>query len=176
MSHRIARAQLDTPVGPLGLYGTPAGLLAVTLPNETRVDAEARLRRTLGADATFSDDALALDSALAQLRAWFARERHDFALTLDPRGTPFQRAVWAAVATIPWGATRSYADIARQIDKPAAVRAVGAANGANPLPLVIPCHRVIGSNGSLTGFGGGLPLKQQLLAWERGQRLLGGLG
>jgi methylated-DNA-[protein]-cysteine S-methyltransferase len=177
MTTQIARAELPTPVGVLQLYGASGGLRSVALPNESRAEAEARLRR--GAEARHAprivDDEAALADALGQLRAWFAGERREFDVPLAPRGTPFQLAVWEAVAAIPWGATCSYADIARRIGKPNAVRAVGAANGANPLPLIIPCHRVIGANGSLTGYGGGLPLKQQLLAWERGQTLLGGL-
>jgi methylated-DNA-[protein]-cysteine S-methyltransferase len=176
MTTHIARAALPTPVGLLQLYGTPEGLLTVALPNESRAAAEARLRRgAAGGAIQFVDDAATLAEALEQLRAWFDGARRDFDLPLAPRGTPFQLAAWEAVAAIPWGVTCSYADIARRIGKPAAVRAVGAANGANPLPLIIPCHRVIGANGSLTGYGGGLPLKQQLLAWERGQALLGGL-
>jgi O-6-methylguanine DNA methyltransferase len=92
--------------------------------------------------------------------------RREFDLPLDLRGTEFQRRVWATVAGIPYGETRTYADIARAIGKPKAVRAVGAANGANPLPLVVPCHRVLGSDGSLTGYGGGLDVKRQLLEME----------
>jgi methylated-DNA-[protein]-cysteine S-methyltransferase len=173
----VARAALATPVGVLHLYGVPEGLLAVALPNDPRAEAEARLRRGMAVRGgiQFVDDEAALADALGQLRAWFAGERRAFDLPLAPRGTPFQLAVWDAVAAIPWGTTCSYADVARRIGKPAAVRAVGAANGANPLPLIIPCHRVIGANGALTGYGGGLPLKQQLLAWERGQTQLGGL-
>jgi methylated-DNA-[protein]-cysteine S-methyltransferase len=171
----IAHAELHAPIGALQLYGTPRGLLAVTLPNESRAAAEARLRRVLAAEGgvTFVDDAAPLGAALDQLNAWFAGARRAFDVPLDPRGTPFQRAVWDAVAALPWGATTTYAAIAQQIGKPAAVRAVGAANGANPLPLIIPCHRVVGSNGALTGYGGGLPLKQLLLAWERGAAALG---
>lgn len=178
MTTQIARAELLTPVGVLQLYGVPDGLLTVALPNESRAEAEARLGRGAAGrgGARFVDDEATLAEALGQLRAWFRSERRAFDMPLAPRGTPFQLAVWEAVAAIPWGETCSYADIARRIGKPAAVRAVGAANGANPLPLIIPCHRVIGANGSLTGYGGGLPLKQQLLAWERGQALLGGLG
>jgi len=92
--------------------------------------------------------------------------RREFDLPLDLRGTGFQRRAWAAVASIPYGQTRTYADIARAIGQPKAARAVGAANGANPLPLVVPCHRVIGSNGSLTGYGGGLDVKRKLLVME----------
>jgi methylated-DNA-[protein]-cysteine S-methyltransferase len=91
---------------------------------------------------------------------------------LDVRGTSFQRAVWAAVAEVGYGETCSYGDIARAMGRPAAVRAVGLANGANPLPIVIPCHRIIGANGALTGYGGGLPTKRALLALERGQPIL----
>lgn len=103
-----------------------------------------------------------------QLQAYFAGELRQFDLPLEPEGTPFQQRVWKQLLTIPYGETRSYMEIARQIGAPAAVRAVGAANGANPLPIVVPCHRVIGASGKLVGYGGGLPLKQRLLALERG--------
>ena len=102
-----------------------------------------------------------------QLAAYFAGELTDFNLVLAPKGTDFQLAVWAALEKIPYGETCSYGDIANRIGKPDASRAVGAANGQNPLPIVIPCHRVIGSNGSLTGFGGGLDCKQFLLRLEQ---------
>lgn len=108
-----------------------------------------------------------------QLDEYFAGERKRFELRLAPRGTAFQLAVWNTLQEIEYGETRSYSDIARIIGRPAAVRAVGAANGANPIPIVIPCHRVIGSSGSLTGFGGGLDLKRRLLDFEAGFRLLG---
>jgi methylated-DNA-[protein]-cysteine S-methyltransferase len=100
------------------------------------------------------------------LLEYFAGRRRRFELPLAPAGTAFQRQVWDALATIPWGELRSYADIARAIERPTAVRAVGAANGRNPLPIVVPCHRVIGSDGSLTGFAGGLEIKRQLLELE----------
>lgn len=102
-----------------------------------------------------------------QLAAYFAGELTDFNLVLAPEGTDFQLAVWTALQKIPYGETCSYGDIANRIGKPEASRAVGAANGQNPLPIVIPCHRVIGSNGSLTGFGGGLDCKQFLLRLEQ---------
>jgi len=104
------------------------------------------------------------------LRDYFAGTLHAFDLPLAPRGTPFQLAVWNALLEVPWGETISYAELARRVGKPSAVRAVGAANGANPIPVIIPCHRVIGSNGSLTGYGGGIERKQWLLAHE-GRRL-----
>jgi len=107
-----------------------------------------------------------LVEARRQLCAYFAGELTDFQLPLDPQGTEFQRRVWFHLATIPFGQTRSYSQVANAIGAPKAVRAVGAANGANPLPIVLPCHRVIGSSGKLVGYGGGLPLKKRLLALE----------
>ncbi len=107
-----------------------------------------------------------LEACARQLRDYFAGTRDHFQLPLEPRGTDFQRAVWAALSAIPHGELRSYRDIAMAIDRPTAVRAVGAANGRNPLPVVVPCHRVIGSDGSLTGFAGGLGIKRQLLELE----------
>ena len=163
----VARAALATRFGRLGLYGTRLGLLSVVLPNESPAAAEARLVRVVG-EIEFMDDPDSLREALEQLEEYVDGTRRSFDLTLDPRGTPFQRAVWDAVSAVEYGQTQSYGDIARAIGRPAAVRAVGAANGANPLPVIIPCHRVIGSNGTLTGYGGGLDLKQRLLAFERG--------
>jgi methylated-DNA-[protein]-cysteine S-methyltransferase len=107
-----------------------------------------------------------LEEAARQLRAYFAGALYRFDLPLAPRGTPFQLRVWQAVESVPYGETRSYRDIAERIGSPKSVRAVGAANGANPLPLVIPCHRIVGAGGALTGFGGGLPLKRRLLELE----------
>ena len=104
--------------------------------------------------------------ACRQLREYFAGERKAFALPLAPAGTAFQKKVWAALRDIPWGETRSYGDIARAIGKPTACRAVGMANGRNPLPIFIPCHRVIGTNGSITGYSGGLEKKRFLLRLE----------
>jgi methylated-DNA-[protein]-cysteine S-methyltransferase len=106
-----------------------------------------------------------------QLSAYFAGTLQRFDVPLDFRGTDFQKSVWAALLTIPFGETRSYGEIARQIGKPAAVRAVGAANGRNPISIIAPCHRVIGANGSLTGFAGGLQAKETLLALEGGRLL-----
>ena len=115
-------------------------------------------------------DGEALAPFLAEFRDYFAGRLQRFTLPLAPRGTTFQQAVWQALYDIPYGETRSYGDIARAIGKPNAVRAVGAANGRNPLSIIIPCHRVIGQNGSLTGYAGGLPIKQALLTLERASR------
>jgi methylated-DNA-[protein]-cysteine S-methyltransferase len=118
------------------------------------------------------DDFPVLKAAAEQLTAYFGGELKAFELPLTPEGTAFQRSVWHALLTIPYGETRSYMQMAVLIGAPKAVRAVGAANGQNPIPIVIPCHRVIGSNGKLTGFGGGLPLKRQLLDLEAPQKRL----
>jgi methylated-DNA-[protein]-cysteine S-methyltransferase len=103
---------------------------------------------------------------LRQLAEYFRGERTEFDLPLDPKGTGFQRAVWKALLEIPYGETCSYGDLARAIGRPAAVRAVGAANGSNPIAIIIPCHRVIGASGKLVGYGGGLPMKRMLLDLE----------
>ena len=113
-----------------------------------------------------SEDASAFDDVRAQLDAYLDGERTSFDLSLAPQGTEFQRRVWRALVEIPYGATATYEDIARAIGKPSAVRAVGAANGKNPLSIVVPCHRVIGKNGTLTGYAGGLPSKRRLLDLE----------
>lgn len=148
---------LPTPLGPLGLVGDGEHLLRVLFPvgglAPSIVDGGAR------------DDG-ALRAAREQLGAWFAGERRDFDLPLRPIGTAFQQRVWTALQAIPFGTTVSYGSIAAGIGMPTGSRAVGAANGRNPLPIVVPCHRVIGADGSLTGFGGGLPCKRWLLEHE----------
>lgn len=111
-----------------------------------------------------------LRQATDQLGRYFAGEHMQFRCPLDLLGTSFQLQVWNALTRVPYGETRSYAEIAREIGHPSAVRAVGAANGANPIAIIVPCHRVIGSNGALTGYGGGLPTKAWLLALETHQR------
>jgi methylated-DNA-[protein]-cysteine S-methyltransferase len=108
-----------------------------------------------------------LIEAIGQLREYFEGSRREFTVPLDFAGTDFQKRVWRALLAIPYGETRTYREIAMAIEAPAAVRAVGAANGANPLPIIVPCHRVIGSSGKLVGYGGGLPLKKRLLELER---------
>jgi methylated-DNA-[protein]-cysteine S-methyltransferase len=148
---------VESPVGRLLLAGDPQGLALVRFPGERgAVRPLAEWRRDEGIFA----------AAIAQLEEYFAGERREFSLPLQPVGTPFQKAVWAALRTIPYGATISYGELARRIGQPSAARAVGAANGANPLPIIVPCHRVIGADRSLTGFGGGLETKRFLLALE----------
>jgi methylated-DNA-[protein]-cysteine S-methyltransferase len=139
---------VETPIGPLALTASPRGLL--------RVDWEGR----------GGGDARMLERTAEQLLEYFAGRRTRFELPLDLAGTEFQRLAWMALADIPYGTTRSYAEQALQIGRPTAIRAVGAANGRNPLPIVLPCHRLVGSNGSLTGFGGGLWRKRALLDLE----------
>ena len=117
-------------------------------------------------DRTAIHDERAIDDVRRQVEEYCAGKRTEFELELAPEGTEFQRAVWDALLEIPYGETRSYGEIARAIGQPTAARGVGAANHANPIALIIPCHRVIGADGSLTGYGGGLPLKRALLAHE----------
>lgn len=155
--------EFDTPIGQMVVAADIAGICHI-LFETNRYDVAGR--------GEWRRDRAALGEAREQLLAYFAGTRLLFDLPLAPLGTPFQRKVWDALATIPFAQTRSYGDIARQIGEPKAVRAVGAANGRNPLPIVLPCHRVIGSDGSLTGFGGGLPLKQFLLAHEGSRQAL----
>lgn len=151
----------DTPIGTLTLAADADGLRHIEFPdNRHPVDREGWITGASGAAADV------LRATREQLREHFDGRRRAFDLPLRPQGTAFQMDVWRTLATIPWGATWSYAELARAIGKPQAVRAVGAANGRNPLPIVLPCHRVIGADGRLTGFGGGLPIKAALLRLE----------
>ena len=161
MSER-AMTVVESPLGPLTLVATDQALVGLHLRALGPGEVAAEPRRTP-----------LLEEAAAQLRAYFAGDREDFELPLEPAGTDFQRAVWAALRRIPYGATWSYARLAREVGRPRAVRAVGAANGANPIAVILPCHRVIGTDGSLTGYGGGLPRKKWLLAHEGAELALG---
>ena len=148
---------LETPVGSLFLAGETV-LESIVFPtSEKRVDPPGEWRE----DPDF------FRKAICQLRAYFSGELKTFSLDLHLTGTPFQKRVWEALARVPYGQTISYGALAVQAGSPGAARAVGAAMAANPVPIVIPCHRVIGSNGKLTGFGGGLNLKQSLLDLEQ---------
>lgn len=146
---------MDSPVGRLRLVSNGSGLAKIEFEG----------REDVAAGDTEKSDRV-LRAAISQLQEYFRGERQVFDLPLAPLGTPFQQSVWDALAQIPFGEIRSYLDIAETIGNRAAVRAVGAANGRNPLPIVVPCHRVIGSDGSLTGFAGGLEAKTCLLQLE----------
>lgn len=156
-----------TPVGKLTLVACDEGLRAILWEHDDP-------RRVPLGDMTQDDSHPLLREADRQLQAYFSGALKQFSLKLAAEGTPFQKSVWEALTRIPYGETRSYAEIARQVGRPLAVRAVGAANGRNPISIVVPCHRVIGSNGRLTGFAGGLDAKAWLLAKEGGvsERLL----
>ncbi|KAF1711232.1 cysteine methyltransferase [Pseudoxanthomonas kalamensis DSM 18571] len=154
----IRYLHIDSPVGRLLLAAGEAGLCAIEFPSN-------RHPVVRGEDWHAGENPVLL-ATRRQLDEYFAGQRRQFELPLSPSGTGFQRQVWAALATIPYGQTLSYAQLAARIGQPSAVRAVGAANGRNPLPIVLPCHRVIGADGSLTGFGGGLPTKRFLLQLE----------
>jgi methylated-DNA-[protein]-cysteine S-methyltransferase len=156
-------ATVDSPVGPLLLAGDPEGL---------RVLWFVRTDRPAPIDRGWSKDRGALDGVRGELDRYFAGRLRQFRSRLAFRGTPFQSQVWQALCEIPYGETISYGELARRIGNPRAVRAVGLANGQNPIAIIVPCHRVIGSNGSLTGYGGGLPTKKALLELERGERRL----
>ncbi len=145
----------ESPLGPLTLVGGPAGLSALRFPGDGEP-----LAAAARAPAPLAD-------AVRQLDAYFARGLARFDLELDLGGTPFQRSVWDALQAIPRGSTTTYGALARELGRPAAVRAVAAAVGRTPVPIVVPCHRVLGSDGSLTGYRGGLERKQALLELER---------
>ena len=151
---------VTTPVGALILMGNDDGLAAVLWPN----DRPGRVR--LKADREDGRHPV-LREAAQQIGEYFAGTRRAFTIKLNMQGTPFQKKVWEALLAIPFGETRSYGEIARAIGSPKAVRAVGAANGRNPISIIAPCHRVVGSDGRLTGFAGGLSVKARLLRFEQ---------
>jgi len=158
--NQVYYSWFESPFGSLLLAGSSDGLKLVSFAvgnRARRVNPEWRLDNSVFVEVVH------------QLQSYFAGERKNFDLALILQGTDFQKRVWNALRKIPYGATISYKELAEMIGSPKAVRAVGAANGANPIPIIIPCHRVIGSDGSLTGFGGGLPLKKQLLELESHQ-------
>lgn len=149
-----ARLTIASPVGPLLLVADGRALLEIRFGGGRSDDVSSERETAL------------LRETHTQLDAYFAGSLREFDLPLAPRGTQFQLRVWRALLEIPYGETWSYADVARRLDSPTATRAVGAANGRNPLPIVVPCHRVIGADGSLTGYGGGLEIKRSLLRLE----------
>jgi methylated-DNA-[protein]-cysteine S-methyltransferase len=156
--------RIESPLGPLLLVANDAGLRQILFVNG---------RHAAQPASSWKEDQAPFGKTIRQLKAYFAGELEKFDLQLAPEGTSFQLEVWRRLCEIPYGATVSYGELANRIGNPKACRAVGLANGSNPIPIVIPCHRVIGSNGNLTGYGGGLPIKEKLLALERRQlRLL----
>jgi methylated-DNA-[protein]-cysteine S-methyltransferase len=162
MSDTILSARVSSPIGWLRLTSNGMALTHVSI-----ADGDEANDGEVPADADF-----VLSATREQLDAYFDMRLTRFDLPLEPRGTNFQLRVWESLRTIPFGETISYAELARRIDNPKAVRAVGAANGRNPLMIIVPCHRVIGADGSLTGFGGGIERKQWLLEHETRVRLL----
>ena len=162
--HTVSCTQIESPLGPLLLAADDAGLRQILFVQG---------RNPAMPNPAWEEEAAPLQPAIRQLRAYFAGQLEAFDLQLAPEGTQFQRNVWRELCEIPYGQTISYGQLAQRIGSPKASRAVGLANGSNPIPIVIPCHRVIGSNGKLTGYGGGLAIKERLLALERRQlRLL----
>ncbi len=148
---------------------TEMGVCWVGTPGTEVDEGLSRTRRRLHVEKVVEGESIApLQQAMDELRRYFAGERIQFTCPLDLHGTEFQVAVWQELILIPYGETRSYGEIAQAIGRPRASRAVGAATGANPVGIIVPCHRVIGSNGALIGYGGGLPTKEWLLALEKG--------
>jgi O-6-methylguanine DNA methyltransferase len=160
---QISVATLQTPIGALQITASADSVLYIDLPGRhmVRLDDPVLRRRLLSRTRT-----PALRAALEELRAYFAGTRHTFDVPVAPPGTEFQRRVWQAIGAIPFGETESYANLATALGGPQLARAVGAATGANPIPIIIPCHRVIGADGSMTGYGGGLKMKVWLLQHE----------
>jgi O-6-methylguanine DNA methyltransferase len=161
---------LTSPVGPLFLAASERGLVALEfdarLPGQQTIRPNPRDLRSEGEAVRFEVSEARMSVYLQQLHEYFAGSRPEFTFQLDLRGTPFQVACWRALLAIPYGETRTYADIARAVGRPQAFRAVGMANNRNPIAIVVPCHRVIASDGTLCGYGGGLDIKRKLLQLE----------
>ena len=162
----VHTAEFDSPIGRLRVASTPRGLAYLELPRASGRGLSGWLRR-YAPEGRREPGYEPNRRAISEILEYLEGKRTEFELELDVRATPFEREVYGELARIPYGETRSYADVARAIGRPRAVRAVGAANASNPIPLVLPCHRVIRTGGRLGGYGGGLPLKAQLLAMER---------
>ena len=165
-----SRMVLPTPIGPLTLVASPSGLRAVlwSVDDATRVPGVALDETPSRSDkAPARSEGVIIDQAAEELDEYFEGARRSFDVPLDPVGTAFQRRAWAALRTIPYGETVTYGEQAERLGDRRKARAVGAANGRNPISIIVPCHRVVGSNGSLTGFAGGLDVKAWLLDHER---------
>ena len=159
-AERLLHTTVESPIGELLLVGDEEALHGLYIKQG---------RRPVRVEDSWQSAEQPFDAAREQLGEYFAGERAEFELTLAPAGTPFQRLVWAALSAIPYGETISYGELARRIERPAASRAVGMANGRNPISIVVPCHRVIGADGTLTGYGGGMERKRFLLELEAGR-------
>ena len=161
---------IDSPIGPLFLAASSQGLVALEfdarLPGQQSIRPNPRDLREEKKGFQFEPSSRVMQPYLSELEEYFAGKRREFTFPIDLRGTDFQLACWRALLAIPYGETRTYADIARAVGKPNAFRAVGMANNRNPIAIVVPCHRVIASDGSLCGYGGGLDLKRKLLELE----------
>jgi len=156
-------SHMASPLGPLLLAADDSGLQQIL---------SARDGKAAAPDSNWQQSSTPFSETVRQLEAYFSGRLKSFNLLLAPQGTPFQQRVWTELCAISYGETISYGELARRIGNPNASRAVGLANGSNPIPIIIPCHRVIGSNGKLTGYGGGLPIKEKLLALEKKQMIL----
>jgi methylated-DNA-[protein]-cysteine S-methyltransferase len=165
--------KIKSPLGPLLLAADQSGLRQIRFAEGKRpAKSDSTWMDPNWIDPAWIEDADFFAETVRQLRAYFAGDLETFDISLAPQGTAFQLKVWKFLCDIPYGETISYGELARRIANPKASRAVGLANGSNPIPIIIPCHRVIGSNGKLTGYGGGLPIKEKLLALERRQQRL----
>jgi O-6-methylguanine DNA methyltransferase len=162
----VHTASFDTPIGTCRIATSARGLAYLELPHASGRGLRGWLRR-FAPDAECVEAYAPARAAIAQLTEYLEGKRREFDLALDLRGTAFQRAVWQVMLAIPYGESRSYGDVARAVGRPRALRAVGAASGANPVALVVPCHRVVAAAGRLGGYGGGRELKARLLAMER---------
>jgi methylated-DNA-[protein]-cysteine S-methyltransferase len=170
----VYTAEFDTPFGAMRCASTPTGFAYLQLPRASGRGFAGWLRRH-ARDARVETAWEPNREAVGQIIEYLEGKRDCFDLSLDVRATPFQSRVYDALLGIPYGETRTYAQVAREIGQAAAVRAVGTANGANPISIVVPCHRVVASGGKLGGYGGGLPMKKQLLAMEHSRPLAGDL-
>lgn len=158
----------ESPLGPLRIWVSARGLARLDFPGFNAAEADHWAVRYFGKNtAQAMPDEHVIDQTIVQLEGYFAGTRRSFDLPLDLHGTPFQLDVWRTLTSIPWGTTCAYRDIAMRIGRPAAIRAVGAANGANPISIIVPCHRLVGATGELRGYGGGLDRKAALLALEK---------
>lgn len=158
---------LDTPVGRLGITASGEAVTRIVFCDTPRGAKGSVRRNPTIKECSAAEASPLLKQAAEELSEYFAGTRREFTTPLTPVGTPFQQAVWEALRTIPYGQTRTYKQIAEQVGRPSACRAVGMANNRNPIPVIIPCHRVVGSNGALVGYAGGLTVKQTLLELEK---------